>query len=323
MYEQIEEQLKKQTEENKPAASAQPVVETPVETKVVTTEETPKVETPAENNTEVQTQENKSNEENLNPNEPKAWYEMDDAPAAEQKPEEPKVVATEEEDEDIKLLREYKKSGKSLKDFVKDLDVPDYAALDDAAIVEIGLKQLEGFDGDEYNNAVEEFNNMSIFQKRKLIAEYRTQLIAQNEDKLKRLTTQSTVANDQAKQTLTRFQTEVETLSKELTGKEMYGITVTDEMSSKIKNFLTKEINLNRKDGSIDAELLADFALWRLYGKDIVRTNVTKAKNSGRREVLEATTNPSDGRGPSNISTGMNGVNVGDAFSNYLNAKKR
>lgn len=323
MYEQIEEQLKKQTEENKPAVSAQPVVETPAESKVVTTEEKPKVETPVENKPEVQTQENKPNEENLNSNEPKAWYEMDDAPAAEQKPEETKVTAPEEEDEDIKLLREYKKSGKSLKDFVKDLDVPDYAALDDAAIVEIGLKQLEGFDGDEYNNAVEEFNNMSIFQKRKLIAEYRTQLIAQNEDKLKRLTTQSAVANDQAKQTLTRFQTEVETLSKELTGKEMYGITVTDEMSSKIKNFLTKEINLNRKDGSIDAELLADFALWRLYGKDIVRTNVTKAKNSGRREVLEATTNPSDGRGPSNISTGMNGVNVGDAFSNYLNAKKR
>jgi len=80
---------------------------------------------------------------------------------------------------------------------------------------------------------------------------------------------------------------------------------------------------LNRKDGSIDADLLAEFALWKLYGKDIVRTNVTKAKNSGRREVLEATTNPSSGRGPSNNNNGFQGVTVDDAFGSYLNAKKR
>jgi hypothetical protein len=137
------------------------------------------------------------------------------------------------------------------------------------------------------------------------------------------LTSAPTQQKVEAQKTLVRFEAEVDSLAKQLSGKEIYGLTVTDEMSSKIKSYLTKEISLNRQDGSIDADLLADFALWKLYGKDIVRTNVTKAKNSGRKEVLEVTTNPSSGKGPSNMSRGQQGLGVDDAFNSWLSTKKR
>lgn len=254
------------------------------------------------------------------------WYEKTEAAsinttdADSAKPIETQEV--QDEDEDIQLLREFKKSGKTLKDFVSEFNLPDYNTLDDASIVELGLKQLEGFDGDDYAQAVEEFNGMSLFQRKKLIQEYRNTFLQQSESKLKQLTKKNAVQEDKYRQTVERFESEVDQLAKEISGKEVYGLKVTDEMSAKIKNFLKKEISLNRADGSLDTELMADFALWRLYGKDIVRTNVTAAKNAGRKEMLMATTNPSSGKGPSNATGGFKATNADDAFNAYLTAKK-
>jgi predicted lactoylglutathione lyase len=322
MYEQIEQQLKEQetAKNTAPGTTEQKPVETPVENKPVE-EQKPAEQTPQ--NVEVTPQKIEVPEDDQN-GEEIPWYEKEEAAASETKTEvKPKVEESVEEDEDIKLLREFKKSGKTLRDFVKELDVPDFATMDEASIVEIGLKELEGFTGDDYAAAVEEFNQMSLFQKKKLVSDYRNTLIAQNEEKLKQLTSAPAKQKQEVQQTLTRFEAEIGSIAKDMSGKEVYGLKVTDEMSTKIQSYLTKEISLNRKDGSIDADLLAEFALWKLYGKDIVRTNVTKAKNSGRREVLEATTNPSSGRGPSNNNNGFQGVTVDDAFGSYLNAKKR
>jgi hypothetical protein len=254
------------------------------------------------------------------------WYEKTEDPKpatpnpADPKPADPVIV---DEDEDIKMLREFKKSGKTLKDFVSEMNVPDYASLDDAKIVEMGLQQLEGFTGDDYASAVEEFNQMSLFQRKKLVQEYRNTFLQQADSKLKQLSQTSDVQKDKVNKTVQRFESEVDQIAKEISGKELYGFKVTDEMSAKITTFLKKEISLNRTDGSIDAELMADFALWRLYGKDIVRANVTAAKNAGRKEMLMATTNPSSGGGPSNANAGMKTTGADDAFSAYLNAKKR
>ncbi len=255
------------------------------------------------------------------------WYEKENNPPApkpndpQAKPADPAPVV--EEDEDIKLLKEFKKSGKTLKDFVNEMNVPDYSTMDDASIVEMGLQQLEGFTGDDYASAVEEFNQMSLFQRKKLVQEYRNTFIQQSESKLKQLTQEPDKRNDHIQKTVQRFEAEVDQIAKEISGKEMYGFKVTDEMSTKITTFLKKEISLNRPDGSIDAELMADFALWRLYGKDIVRANVTAAKNAGRKELLIATTNPSSGAGSSNANPGMKSTGADDAFNAYLNAKKR
>ena len=100
----------------------------------------------------------------------KPWYESD---SEDQSVPETTTVLTaaseEEEDEEIKLFKEYKKSGKTLKEFVKEFDLTDYNALSDAEIIQRGLKELENFEGDEYESAVEEVAQMSLFQKKKLI----------------------------------------------------------------------------------------------------------------------------------------------------------
>lgn len=253
----------------------------------------------------------------------KPWYESDGENQI--VPETAAVLtpAAEEEDEEVRLFKEYKKSGKTLKEFVKEFDITDYNALSDAEIIQKGLKELENFADEEYEAAVEEVAQMSLFQKKKLIQEYRSAFVAQNEEKLKQLSSLPDKQQSQVTVAANRFETEMESFAKAISGKELYGLKVTDEMSTKIKDYLTKEINFNRKDGSLDVELLADFAMWRLYGKDIVRTNVTKAKNDGRKEMLIATTNPSTGSGPSNLSNSFASNGAADAFGDYLNAKKR
>jgi len=138
------------------------------------------------------------------------WYEKTESAGTntvDAKPAEttetPKVQV-EDEDEDIQLLREFKKSGKTLKDFVSEFNLPDYSTIDDATIVELGLKQLEGFDGDDYAQAVEEFNGMSLFQRKKLIQEYRNTFLQQSESKLKQLTKKNAVQEDKYRETVER-----------------------------------------------------------------------------------------------------------------------
>ena len=266
----------------------------------------------------------------------KEWYDDDDSePAkptaettqttpAQSEPSNEQTTATppELDDEEVKLLIEYKKSGKSLKDFVQEYNVVDYGSMDDDKILELGLKQLEGFKGDELDEATSEIQTMTLFQKKKLIREYRDQFEQINQEKLKQLSSYENVQSEAQQATVQRFNTELESVAKSIQGQERYGLKITDEMSTNLKKFVAEEMSFQRPDGSLDVEALLDVALWRKYGKELVRANVTRAKNEGREEILRQTTNPSTGTGSSNMSAGFSNDNLTDAFSQYLNNKK-
>lgn len=266
----------------------------------------------------------------------KEWYDDDDSePAkptaettqttpAQSEPSNEQTTTTppELDDEEVKLLIEYKKSGKSLKDFVQEYNVVDYGSMDDDKILELGLKQLEGFKGDELDEATSEIQTMTLFQKKKLIRDYRDQFEQINQEKLKQLSSYENVQSEAQQATVQRFNTELENVAKSIQGQERYGLKITDEMSTNLKKFVAEEMSFQRPDGSLDVEALLDVALWRKYGKELVRANVTRAKNEGREEILRQTTNPSTGTGSSNMSAGFSNDNLTDAFSQYLNNKK-
>jgi hypothetical protein len=257
----------------------------------------------------------------------KEWWEEDEpapTPTPEPEPNKTSVAAdsSDDEDSDIKLLKEFKKQGKSLKDFVEQYKVEDISSLSDSQILERALKEIEGFSGDDFDQALSEVEVMPLFQKKKLIQEYRAAYNRQNEEKLKQLSSFDNSQVEAQQKVLNRFQTELEQKSQALQNQELYGLKITDEMSARVKKYLTDEIAMVRPDGSMDVDFLTDVALWKLYGKDIVRANVTKAKNEGREELLKATTNPSSGVNPTNLNPGMGGNGVEDAFANYLKNKK-
>jgi len=261
----------------------------------------------------------------------KQWYDDDSETTTTTTPQTVAPTAAQEvetklppelEDEEIKLLIDYKKSGKTLKDFVQEYNVVDYASLEDSKIIEMGLKQLEGFTGDEYEEASNEVETMTLFQKKKLVRDFREQFESINREKLKELSTFENAQASNQKVAIEKFNTELEGKVKEITGKERYGLKITDEMSTTLKKFVAEEMTFQKPDGSLDVEALLDVALWRKYGKDLVRANVTRAKNEGREEILRQTTNPSTNSGPSNLSSGFGNDNLTDAFTQYLNNKK-
>lgn len=263
-----------------------------------------------------------------NPVEPpaqKAWYENDDVAIVNDQITD-SVTQTKQtpefDDEDIKLILEYKKQGKTLKDFVNDYKVVDYNAMEDSKIIELALRDLEKFSAEDAEQAREEIEVMPLFQKKRLIQEYRAQFNQINEGKLKELTSSNTKVAEQENLMMNRFQTELDQTTTSLTETERYGIKITDEMSKGIKKYIAEEMSLQRKDGTFDVDLMVEFALWKKYGKDIVRANVTRAKNEGREEILKTTLNPSTGMTSSNQNPGFgsNGA-VEDAFSQYLKNK--
>lgn len=302
-------------------------------------EETQQTETqqeqPAVNQQTEQTTQSTETESSETPAQ-KEWYEDEDdsepspapaqptqtTPAQSETSNEQITTPPELDDEEVKLLIEYKKSGKTLKDFVQEYNVVDYGSMDDDKILELGLKQLEGFKGEELDEATSEIQTMTLFQKKKLIRDYREQFEQINQEKLKQLSSFENTQSEAQQATIQRFNTELENVAKSIQGQERYGLKITDEMSTNLKKFVAEEMSFQRPDGSLDVEALLDVALWRKYGKELVRANVTRAKNEGREEILRQTTNPSTGTGSSNASAGFSNDNLTDAFTQYLKNKK-
>jgi hypothetical protein len=311
MYDQIVKEI--EANEKKVA------LENPTPAEPTPAEPTPAEPTPAEPAPAA----SEPNEPASNEPAPKAWYEADEPASAEPASNEPPSPQTlaEEEDEDIALIKEFKKQGKTLKDFVEQYKVEDVSKYTDTQIIEKALKEFEGFEGDEFDQAMSEVETMPLFQKKKLIQEYRAKYNEMNQEKLKQLSSSSNKTSEKQVELMNRFQTELSQTAEALKGQEKYGLKITDEMSSRINKFISDEISLTRKDGSMDVDFLVDVAMWRLYGKDVVKANVTKAKNEGREEMLRATTNPSTGMPNSNTSPSFSGNDAEDAFNAYLNKK--
>jgi len=225
----------------------------------------------------------------------KQWWEKDEpAPVAktETKAEAP-VEPQFELDDDLKLLIEYKKSGKTLKDFIGEYKVEDTTNWSDEQFVKNGIKEFMGLEGDELEQAIYEFDNASIFQKKQWADSFKQQFASKNEDKLKQLTSSNTQRAEYEEAVAKTYNAELESFSQQVVGQELYGMKITDEMSKDLKNFIDKEFTLQRQDGSFDVEKMYSIGLWLKYGKDLMKANITKAKNEGREQIIKDVTNPS------------------------------
>ena len=255
------------------------------------------------------------------PSEP-SWYEKEEEPVtakAEEpvKEETPKV----EEDPDIELIRKYKKSGKSLRDFVNDYKVEDYSAMEEKDLVKKGLEEFYGLDGEELNNAVYEFENSSIFQKKQLVEGFRNRFEQNNEAKLKELTSDFEINEKEQQAAIEQLNQSMEGYRQKIVDQEMYGLKVTDEMSKDLTDYLSKDFTLQKEDGTLDIEKAYSVALWLKYGKDLVKANITKAKNQGKEQVIKEVSNPSKNKTYGGRAVGSGLEAAQEAFNNLFELK--
>ncbi len=226
----------------------------------------------------------------------KQWWEEEDkvitsetkttAPAPEEKPQI-------DLDDDLKLLMEYKKSGKTLQDFISEYKVEDISKWSEEQIVKNGIKEFMGLEGEELEQAVYEYENASIFQKKQWAESFKQQYAKKNDEKLKQLTSSNTQRAEYENAVAQKYNAELDTFSQQVVGQELYGMKITDEMSKDLKNFIDKEFTLQREDGSFDIEKMYSIGLWLKYGKDLMKANITKAKNEGREQIIKEVSNPS------------------------------
>jgi hypothetical protein len=227
----------------------------------------------------------------------KEWWENDELAPADSTPtgkiEPQQQQAQTDLDEDLKLLMEYKKSGKTLKDFVNDYKVEDISTWSEEQIIKNGIKEFMGLEGEQLDQAIYEYENASIFQKKQWAESFKQQYNQKNQDKLKQLTSSNDKFAEQEQAVAQKYNAELESFSQQVVGQELYGMKITDEMSKDLKGFIDKEFTLQRPDGSFDVEKMYSIGIWLKYGKDLMRANITKAKNEGRDQIIKEVTNPS------------------------------
>lgn len=249
----------------------------------------------------------------------KEWWEDEPQPA-DPKPADPKAKNEPQEpsfdmDDDLKLLMEYKKSGKTLADFVKEYQVSDVQSWNDERLVKEGLKEFMKLSEDEYEQAISEFETASIFQKKQWADSFKQKFEEKNSNKLKELMGSNQQAEEYQKAVAAKYNEEIESFSQNIVNKELYGLKITDEMSKDLRNYIDKEFRLTKEDGSFDIEKIYSVAVWLKYGKDLVKANVTKAKNEGREQVIKEVTNPSKNMTGGGRAVGSGLEAVQDAFN--------
>jgi hypothetical protein len=196
-------------------------------------------------------------------------------------------------DDDLKLISDYKKSGKTLADFVKEYQVSEIDKWNDEKIVTEGLKQFMNLSEDELDQATREYENASVFQKKQWAENFKEKFDKKNQDMLKQLTSSQNENQVKAEAIADKYRAELDTYSNAIVNKEIYGLKVTDEMSNNLKTFIDTEFTLQKEDGSFDVEKMYSIALWLKHGPDLVKANVTKARNEGKEQVIREVTNPS------------------------------
>jgi hypothetical protein len=224
----------------------------------------------------------------------KEWWESENDTSVESKVDSPKEETLSfDMDDDLKLILEYKKSGKTLADFVKEYQIEDTNSWDEATLVKNGLKEFMNLSEEELEQATYEYENASIIQKKQWAETFKQRFAEKNENKLKQLISSNQQSSEMQKAIAQKYNEELDQFSQNIVNKEVYGLKVTDEMSKDLKKFINEEFTLQRADGSFDIEKVYSVALWMKYGKDLVKANVTKARNEGKEQVIREVSNPS------------------------------
>ena len=224
-----------------------------------------------------------------------------------------------ESDPDFQLFMSYKEAGKSIKDMVTEFSPVDVTQLTEEQLFNTLCDQLN-IPAEDRENEYELFSQKGAIDRNQILADVRRQIELQNQQKTKGLLDSNTHAAEQQMRIQTAFQTEVDQIATSLKGKALLGLQITDEMSAAIKNDVIN-FNVMKPDGTIDAETITEMVLLKRYFKDIVKVNVTAAKNKGKAEVIAEVTNPSPVSSQSSNVSATNSPS--DAFAGYVGSKKR
>lgn len=179
--------------------------------------------------------------------------------------------------------------GMTLDDIQAELKGPDPSKMSDKDLYARDLADL-GLNEEEQKEELDKFDGMSTAERKRLVNPVKERLKQENMKKLEQLG--HTIPQEKIKfeAIVQKAQSELKQKLSDITGKEMYGLEMTPERVKVIEDFINNDYSDRNTDGSFNTEFLFKVALTEKYLAQIVQANVIKAKNSGKKEVLDEVT---------------------------------
>lgn len=186
-----------------------------------------------------------------------------------------------------------KKAGKPLTEILKDIQGEDYSKWTPSQLFEKKLKEL-GLTDDDVIEAVDAFTQKPKWEQKEEANKLQETYSKREQEKLKKYSSANELSQKAAEDYNKRFLEETDSYLKAIENQDRFGMKITPEMTKSMdksikEGFLRKFMN---EDGTLNLEKVTDALLWMDNKKLIVRLNVDKAKNAGRKEVIEEVTRP-------------------------------
>jgi hypothetical protein len=243
----------------------------------------------------------------------RAWYEDDDEEEVAQNPNaspESKAVDVEAikreyesriqeyeavlEDDFIQSYLNTKSAGKDLTEFFESVKPQDAKLMTDEQLIRYECEKAGVTDEDAIEQELDTLSSLTMLQKKKRLDSIRNEIQSENAEKLKRYNADTKKVAEDKKVVFNRAIQELETITNDLVDKNIYGLKITKEIATDIKDlYLNRQMPVFDNNGNPDIAASIELAIYRNYMKTLVKANVNAAKTEGKKEVLKKITNPS------------------------------
>lgn len=224
----------------------------------------------------------------------------------------------------IASIIEAKKAGKDVLSVIEEIKPVDYKNMSEQQLVDLKFKKL-GLDGEDLKDAIDDFNSQPKWKRVEELNNMRTSLNSEQDERLKGYRHSVNANSQKQNEVFKKYEQELNIYSNDLVGKEVNGITITKEIADGVKNNAQTSFfkSLFNEDGSWNAERIFNLSLLDGNIKKIVKTNVDKARNRGKGEILNSITRPdaniTNTRKPNENSVGKEEREVNEAQNELFN----
>lgn len=193
----------------------------------------------------------------------------------------------------VAAIIEAKKAGKDVLSVIEELKPIDYTSMSEDQLIKIKFERL-GLKDEELKDAVEDFMSNPKWKRLEELKNMRTSLESEQNERLKGYRSSVKVNAEKQNQVFQKYEQELNGFSTNLVGKEINGITITKEIADSVKSTAQTSFfkSLFNEDGTWNAERIFNLSLLDTQIKKIVKTNVDRARNRGKGEVLDSITRP-------------------------------
>jgi hypothetical protein len=247
-------------------------------------------ETAAKENTEAeqkaaaekQAEENKVSWEEIVANNFKAQAE------AEEQAKKQERLAKAEENQFIKSIIDTHLSGGDVKALLKDVDSIDPKSLDEKALFELTLPK--GMSAEDKETAYEKFSDLHDSTKAQVIETKRKELLDRQEQITKSLKDNPL---ERTKQSFTKAMDNIHSAVKELNGKEVEGVGISDKLAAEIFTKATQLLRANQNNDNFDEKQSFKDAITLVTAPYIKEAAIKAGIQKGKVEAANEFHNPS------------------------------